>query len=142
MKVVSHPEVVLDHATQAFVDAVADTIVDAQDTAPRRTGEYAASIGAMSIGMGDPLYGRAKSAVPRAGASKAESKAGQVRLSTPASGGHLVAVIGSNLPQAGAVERGAWVKGRGPHMHGVGNLGQAGTRFVENMTRRLRETPL
>ncbi|MEA2676398.1 MAG: hypothetical protein QOJ81_539 [Chloroflexota bacterium] len=138
MKVESHPEVLLDRVTQAFVDAVADTIVDAQDMAPRRTGDYAGSIGALSIGMGDPLYGRAKSAIPRAGASHGERDAGQVRLTTPAGGGHLVARIGSSLPQAGAIERGAWVTGRGPHMRAVGNLAQAGTRFVEHMTARLR----
>lgn len=139
VKVENHPEVLLDRVTQAFVDAVADTIVDAQAMAPRLTGEYAASIGALSIGMGDPLYGRARSSVPRAGSSRAETHAGQVRLSTPVSGGHLVARIGSGLPQAGAVERGAFVKGRGPHMRGVGTLKTAGDGFVGHMTRHLKE---
>lgn len=149
MKVVDHPEVILDHATQAFVDAVTDTILDAQEMAPRGSGhdphpgQYAASIGALSIGMGDPLYGRARSAIPRAGSTHTQTKAGQVQLSTPAGGGHLVAVLGSTLPYAGAVERGAWVKeGRGPHMRGVGTLKTAGDGFVEHMNSRLRGTPV
>jgi len=38
-------------------------------------------------------------------------------------GERMVAHIGSPLPYASAIERGAWVDGPGPHMKPVGRLG-------------------
>lgn len=140
MKVVTHPEVLIDRTTRAFVDAVADTLLDAQQMAPRLTGEYADSLEVLSIGEGTPLRGRAASSVPRAsGIRPEEGSAGAIKLSTPLRVDHLVAVIGSHLPQSGAIERGAFVKeGRGPHMRKVGTLGEAGGHFIEHMTRHLQ----
>lgn len=51
------------------------------------------------------------------------------------------ATIGSPLPQAGAVERGANVGARrGPHMGPVGTLSRAGEDFLQAMPRALRTT--
>jgi hypothetical protein len=54
--------------------------------------------------------------------------------------------VGSTLPYAGPLERGAWVRhGRGVHIaraNAPGTLRQAGERFPEHYTRRLGSTPI
>jgi hypothetical protein len=133
----------MDATAAAFADAIGQTVVEVQARAPRLTGEYSASLGVLDAGVGTPLRGKAASSVPRASSTRPEATrsgtaSSAVVLSTPQGPSHLVAIIGSLLPQAGAVERGAWAKGRGPHMRGVGTLGQAGASFVGYMTAALR----
>lgn len=148
-RVVTNMVPLLTHTTRAFVEAAGDTLLDAQDMAPRgkapdpHSGQYAASLKVLELGPGTPLRGRQASSVPRVGGIGQEegTKAGVV-LSIPADGGHMVAVIGSELPYAGAVERGAWVKGRGPHMRGkTGRLAEACGHFFQHWIDRLRSAP-
>ena len=64
---------------------------------------------------------------------------GEYAASLERTGSGLSASIGSRLPQASTVERGADVgPRRGPHMRAVGTLGEAGDVFIRAMTDRLR----
>jgi hypothetical protein len=65
---------------------------------------------------------------------------GEYADSIEARGEGSSSVIGSPLPQAGAVERGANVGPgrRGPHMGPVGTLSQIGGVYIASMTNHLR----
>lgn len=57
--------------------------------------------------------------------------------------GHVILAIASDLPYAGAIERGAWVRGgRGPHISGSGKgrhtLRNGGRTLGRRMNARLR----
>lgn len=84
----------------------------------------------------DETLERAAGYAPRLSGEYAAS----LRRSTTETGPMLRAQIGSPLPQAGAVERGADVgPRRGPHMRGAFAIGRAIEQYPDAVTRRLRE---
>lgn len=100
----------------------------------RITTDYAPLFGKVERsfeGAADDTLAEARATAPR--------RSGEYAGSLERRGSGLSSTIGSPLPQAGAVERGADVgPRRGPHMGPVGTLREAGDRFPERMTSRLR----
>jgi hypothetical protein len=68
MRVESHPEVLLDHSQRAYEAATGDTLTDAVNGAPRRTGEYAGTLRLGPMTQGDRLSTSIGSPLPQAGA--------------------------------------------------------------------------
>lgn len=68
MRVESYPEVLLDKTERGFEAAVGETLDRAVANAPRRTGEYAASLRRSATETGTVLRARIGSPLPQAGA--------------------------------------------------------------------------